>query len=236
VNQRVTSGLRYKVSFTYSKSTDNASVVIAQHSLAGPAVTMDPDDIDRDKGPSAFDVPRNFVANFTYDVPTGGSSGLAKTVLGGWQLGGIVTLQDGTPFTALVGFSRSRDLARSLADRPNLAPGASANPVLGGPNRYFDPTAFTLPPIGTYGNVGRNTLVGPGVELFDMSLVRIVPLSAHNRLDVRLEVFNVFNHANFGIPDNTVFNADGSIRGAAGRITTTSTTSRQVQLGVKYSF
>jgi hypothetical protein len=236
VNQRVTSGLRYKVSFTYAKSTDNASVVIAQHSLAGPATTMDPDDIDRDKGPSAFDVRRNFVANFTYDVPTGGLTGISKAVFGGWQLGGIVTLQDGTPFTALVGFSRSRDLARSLADRPNLAPGASANPVLGGPDRYFDPTVFVLPAIGTYGSLGRDTLVGPGIELFDMNLVRVVQLSGHNRCDIRLEVFNVFNHANFGIPDSTIFNSDGSIRGAAGRITTTSTTSRQVQLGVKYSF
>jgi hypothetical protein len=97
-----------------------------------------------DWGPSAFDVRRNFVANVTYEVPAGSTSGIARAILSNWQVSAILALQDGTPFSALTGFSQSRDLARSVADRPSLAPGARDNPVLGGADHYFDTSAFLL--------------------------------------------------------------------------------------------
>ncbi len=234
-NQRITHGLRSKVSVTYGKTMDDASAVISQHSTASPAATQDPDNPEGDRGLSAYDVRRNFVANFTYDVPVGDMAGAARALLGGWQVSGILTLQDGTPFTVLDGYSRSRDLARSAADRPNLKAGASANPVLGGPDQYFDPSGFELQPIGTYGNLGRNTMIGPGLQTIDCSVVRIVPLG-HARLDMRLEMFNLLNRANFGLPDASLFTTSGLLRGAAGRINNTSTTSRQVQIGAKLTF
>jgi hypothetical protein len=235
-NQRLSRGLRSKVSFTFAKSIDEASVTIAQHSLGGAATTQDPDDIAADRGPSSFDLRRNFVVNFTYDVPSPAGTGVAAALLGGWQVGGIVMLQDGTPFSVLTGFSRSRDLARSLADRPNLREGASANPVLGGPDRYYDPTAFELQPAGFYGNLGRNTLVGPGLATVDASFVKMTSLGGRARMDLRIEFFNLLNRANFGVPDITVFTTTGQVRGAAGRISNTTTTSRQIQLGAKLSF
>jgi hypothetical protein len=234
--QRPMHGLRSKVSFTYGKSMDDTSALVSQHSTASPATPQDPTNVHGDWGPSAFDVRRNFVANLTYDLPAGHLDGLARAVLSHWQVSAILTLQDGTPFTALTGFSQSRDLARSVADRPNLAPGASSNPILGGTDHYFDTSAFVLQAPGTYGNVGRNTLVGPGLETLDATVVRLLPCGGARVLQLRLEAFNVLNHANFSLPDANIFNSNGTVRGAAGRITSTSTSSRQIQLGAKFAF
>ena len=138
--------------------------------------------------------------------------------------------------TVLSGFNRSRNQANTFADRPNLRPGASNNPVLGGPDRYYDPNAFELPPPGQYGNLGRNTLIGPGFWDVDFSLVKITPVGERLKAEFRAEFFNILNHANFGLPSLATFNTDGTVRGAAGRITSTANTSRQIQLGLKVSF
>ena len=235
-NQRLSRGLRSKVSFTYAKNIDDASATITNHALGGAQTTQDPDDPRGDRGLSAYDVRRNLVVNFNYEVPSGNWTGTAKTVLGGWQFGTILTIQDGTPFTAQAGISRSGDQARSLADRPDLRPGANNNPILGGPDRYFDTSAFVLQPVGFYGNFCRNTLIGPGVVNFDFNLVKETQLSERMRLDFRAEFFNLFNHANFFIPDNSIFQTNGNVRGAAGRIQSTTTTSRQIQFGLKLMF
>src|SRR5581483_9035485 len=126
-------------------------------------------------------------------------------LIGGWQLGSIISIQDGTPFTALTGFNSSNDLARSTSDRPDLKPGARNNPILGGPNRYYDPNSFVVAPAGRYGNLGRNTLVGPGLVNFDFDLIKTIPMNERFRMDLRAEFYNFFNHPNFGQPDNTVF-------------------------------
>jgi len=235
-NQRLSHGLRTKVSFTYGRNLDDSSALVSQHSTASPATPQNPYNVDGDWGPSAFDVRRNFVANLSYDIAPGPSEGLVRTLLSHWQVSGILLLQDGTPFTVLDGFSQSRDLARSVADRPNPAAGFSGPVILGGPVQYFNPLAFVLQPVGTYGTVGRNSLVGPGLATVDATLVRLVPVGHGRQIQLRLEVFNLLNRANFGLPDPNLFNADGTRRGAAGLITNTSTTSRQIQLGAKFTF
>jgi hypothetical protein len=235
-NQRLSHGLRTKVSFTYGKNTDDSSALVSQHSTASPATPQNPYNVKGDWGPSAFDVRRNFVANLTYDIPAGSSQGAVHALLTHWQVSGILTLQDGTPFTVLDGFSQSRDLARSVADRPNAAPGFTGPAILGDPTQYFNPLAFVLQPIGTYGTVGRNTLVGPGLATVDGTVVRLVPIGHRRQLQLRVEAFNLLNRVNLGLPDPNLFNPDGTRRGAAGLITSTSTTARQIQLGAKFTF
>ncbi len=108
--------------------------------------------------------------------------------------------------------------------------------MLGSPDKYFDPTAFSLPQAGTFGNLGRSTLIGPGVTQLDGSLEKTFQVRESVRMQFRTEIFNFLNHANFGFPANSVFNSNGTYIGSAGVITTTQTTSRQIQFGLKIIF
>ena len=123
--------------------------------------------------------------------------------------------------------------------RPDLIPGESNNPVLGGPDRYFDLSSFTPAPNDRYGNVGRNTLIGPGFANVDFSLVKNFPVprvSEEFNIAFRGEFFNVFNRANFTLPRTTAFSSSGRADSRAGRITETVSTSRQIQLGLKMTW
>jgi hypothetical protein len=236
LNQRWSNGLRYRVSYTYSKNIDTALGTSANEATGLDDIAQDVFDLGADRGLSGFDVRNNFVVNLTYDVPGRNLPGAAGLILGDWQTSTIVTMTDGTPFTAVIGFSRSRNRGRTPTDRPNLAPGASNNPVLGGPDRYFDASVFLLPPVGTYGDLGRSTLIAPGLITVDLNLVRVFTLPKGVALHVRGDVFNLLNRANFGLPDRVLFEASGQPRPAAGRITTTTTTARQAQLSVRLVF
>ena len=136
------------------------------------------------------------------------------------------------------GFERSRSQAGTdLSERPDLRPGANNNPVLGGPDRYYDPNAFVLQPAGFFGNLGRSTVIGPGVANVDIGLVKETPFREGRAVQFRAELFNAFNRANFGAPVQVVFgNASGLPAGNAGRITSTATTSRQIQFALKFVF
>src|SRR5262249_25074182 len=112
----------------------------------------------------------------------------------------------------------------------------SSNPILGGPDKYFDVNAFSLPAAGFYGDLGRNTLTSPAFANLDFTLIKIVPVRENWKLDFRAEFFNFLNHANFGLPSNTIFNANGTVQGNAGRVRNTVTTSRQIQFGLKLLF
>ncbi len=236
ITQRLSRGLRAKASYSYSKNIDEASSVTGQEALGSPATPQDPENIRGERGLSAFDVRHNIVTNFTYDFPGSQLRGAWGKLAGGWQVGGIVSANSGEPFTALTGFNSSRNQFTSLADRPNLRSGASNNPVLGGPRLYFDPTAFAIPVPGFYGNLGRNTITGPGLVNVDFSVMKVTPMSERWKAEFRAEFFNFFNHASFGLPSNPVFNTNRTVRGAAGAITATTTTSRQIQFGLKLSF
>src|SRR5207253_5665400 len=123
-------------------------------------------------------------------------------------------------------------------ERPDLRPGFSANPILGGPDRYWDINAFALPAAGTRGSLGRNTLIGPGLANADLSLIKAFALAAKRTVQVRVEAFNVLNRANFAVPSGRIAftNAAGDVAPNWGRITSTTTTARQIQLGFKYLF
>lgn len=235
-SQRVSHGLRYKASFTYAKNIDTSSATVSFYATGSTNATMQPDNLRLDRGLSSFDVRRNLILNLTYDLPWQKSKNTALRWIGGWQFSGILSLSDGMPFTALTGFNRSNTKANVISDRPNLLPGKSNNPVLGGPNKYFDPNVFALPPAGFFGNMGRNTMISPGLANLDCTLDKLFPLTERFKLDFRAEFFNFLNRANFGLPSNTIFSSTGALQGNAGRITSTVTTSRQIQFGLKLQF
>lgn len=234
VTGRPANGFSFRGNYTLSKSQDIASTWIANDGLNDTRGVLDPTDIELDYGPSSYDTRHRLSFNATYEVPEWSGGGLAGAILGRWQVNAILNLQSGLVFTPRTGFSRSSDGTGGASDRPNLAPGADPHDaVLGKPEQWFDPTIFTLPPNGTLGNAGRNILIGPDLATVDVSIFRMIGVASGMRVQLRGEVFNVFNRANFGLPSNIVFNSNGTQRGAAGRIANTATTSRQAQLGLK---
>jgi hypothetical protein len=119
--------------------------------------------------------------------------------------------------------------------RPSWNPNFSGPPILGGPNEYFNPLAFIQPAAGTYGNVGRNVLQGAGTAQTDVSLAKRILITERLNLQFRVELFNIFNRVNFNTPNPVVYAAAAPAAPSptAGVITSTSTTSRQVQFGLK---
>jgi hypothetical protein len=201
---------------------------------------MDWYDRRADRGPSSFNANHNLTYNWTWDLPFARSlTGVVGALLKGWQVNNIGTLLSGTPFTVRNGFNRSGNLnttSFSMHDRPNVKPGC--DPILGGPDRYWDIACFELQPANTRGNSGRNSLTGPGLIAIDLALVKSFKVGLSRSFQFRAEVFNVPNRANFAVPSGQIAftNASGAIASNWGRITSTTTTSRQVQLGLKYIF
>ena len=180
-----------------------------------------------------MDTPHRFVASATYALPFGRSAtSRGMRLLGGWQVNGITTLLSGFPFTPQIGANRSGDGNTRNPDRPDVNPAFSGSALLRKQTQWFDPTAFSLPTVRTWGNLGRGTLRGPGLETVDISLIKNTSLTERIGLQFRAEAFNALNHTNFGAPNSIVFSGT-AISPSAGLITTTATTSRQIQFGLK---
>jgi hypothetical protein len=197
-----------------------------------------------DWGPSTYDVRNLAVINGTYELPIGhgkawlgDASGWAEKVAGGWAVSAILTLQDGFPFTPQLGYNPSNNGDSRDPVRPSYNPAFTGPIILGSPNEYFNPNAFLPPVPGTYGNVGRDTLTGPGLADLDFSILKNTHLTERVNLQFRAELFNILNRANFGSPNAVVFSsASPTPASTAGVITSTSTTSRQIQFGLKLQF
>lgn len=195
-------------------------------------VTLNPYNPRRDWGPSAMNIAHQASGNFTYELPIGrgkpwlnGLNGVADKLASGWQFNGIISLTTGFPFNPQTGSNRSGDGDTRNPDRPSLNPAFTGPVIIGSPNRWFDPNAFILPSAGTYGNLGRGALTAPGLADVDFSFFKNVQIWERLGLQFRAEFFNVFNRANFGIPNQVVFSG-GAISSSAGVITTTTTASR----------
>jgi carboxypeptidase family protein len=234
--QRLSHGLRGGVSYTWSKNIDTGPGFIASYANGELGVTENPFNASAERGLSPYNLPYNFTTNVTYDIPWS-KKGWSSRLFGGWQAGGIFTTHEGTPFTVSDGFNNSRSGDTNNPDRPNLAPGFTSDSIiLGGPNTYFNSHAFTLPAAGFFGNVSRNILKGPGFGNLDFSAHKSITVTERVRADFRAEFFNILNHANFDLPSATIFNSNGTYLGSAGHVSQTLTTSRQIQMGLKFIF
>jgi len=234
-------GLQLRGVYTWSKSLDNGATLNSSVASNSPGFVMNPYHIQGDWGLSTFDVRNVMSINATYELPLGhgkrflgDTRGWLDKFAGGWSLSGIETFQSGFPFTPQLGFNPANDGDTRNPVRPSFNPDFHGRLILGGPNQYFNPNAFVVPPSGTYGNVGRDTLIGPGLAELDFSLLKNTSLTEKLKLQFRAEFFNIFNSVNFNTPNSIVFTSAGTLPSStAGVITGTSTTSRQVQFALK---
>jgi hypothetical protein len=248
ITRRFNSGLSIISSYTWAKSIDTTSGIRNQG-----FDTLYPQNsycISCERGLSAFDTRHRVVTSVLYELPVGNGKALnitnrvANTVIGGWQTGGIFTLQSGMPGTLGIGGIDNASTAAGGYDRPN-AMGVSPyldNPT---PSRYWNPDAYVEAPPGQFGNVGRNSIVGPGIIGFDAEIHKVfqMPWKENHRIQFRFEAFNVLNHPNWGMPSLNILSGaarPGQPSTAAhqnfGVVTSTQGAMRQLQLGLKYSF
>jgi hypothetical protein len=247
IRKRFSAGFSVQSSYTLSKSEDTTQASTFFSDATNGTTTAFPEYIpDYNRGLSDFDTRHAWVVNFTVDIP--GTDALGG-VFSGWQASGIWNMRSGQPLTAFVQSNRSRSLWNpSLGpgigqDRPSYAPGyGPENAVLGRVDQWFNASAFVLQPAGTFGNTGRGDFIGPNTRTLDLALTRratFKPLGADGRLEFRIEAFNLLNRANFGPPALIAFAGtanDEAPLSTFGRITTTVTSARQIQLGVKAYF
>jgi len=217
-NQRLARGLEFNASYTWSKSLDYNSF------SSGGIIGQNSYDLRGDRGLSDFDARHRVVISAIYELPLRGNQFIA-----GWQFAVIVQSQSGNPVNIVTSNSTVNGVANTL--RPDVTGPIN---IIGSVDRWFDTSVFT--PVARFGNLGRNVVIGPGFNNTDFSIIKNTKLGEKLLAQFRAEVFDLFNHANFGQPGNVVGTP------AFGRITNTrfptgeSGSSRQVQLAVKLIF
>jgi hypothetical protein len=232
LDKRYNNGFTVLASYTWSKSLDYQS----QNGGAGSMIT-DPFNFFAYRGPADQNRTHRFVGSSVWDLPGGKlNSRFARTILGDWKLSGILTLESGRPFTIYASGNPMAGIGGISADLV----GTGGNPVLDTSRskgakvaEYFDVTRFADPTAGTFGNLGRNILTGPGFANLDASLVKgfRVPLLGEGGLaQLRFEGFNILNRTNFGLPDT------GLTSPTFGQLTATDGNARILQLAVKLVF
>jgi Carboxypeptidase regulatory-like domain len=242
LDKRASKGLTFIVNYTYSKSLDVSSAGSSNLITNEPITIMDRYDLKLSRGPSSFNVKHVLSANYLYQLPFGkGQSfvnqgnGVVERMVGGWVWTGNLLTETGFPFTPEVGTNISGTGDTQNPDVPNLNPSFHGSVIEHLVSQWYNPAAFTLPLAGTFGNVGRSSFVGPDLTSFSTSLIKHIPITEKVNLEFRAEGFNVFNHANFAAPTTTTFSGT-NYNSAAGTITATATTSRQLQFALKLEF
>jgi hypothetical protein len=231
-NHRFAQGFTVRGSYTWSKTIDDGDSLNATASGGEPALASNPFNLGADRGLANFDVRNVASISAVYALPFKGNR-----LVTGWTLNTIVTLQGGFPFTPQLSYNPSNNGDSRNPVRPFVNPAFTGSAIIGSPNQWFNPAAFLAPPSasGFYGNLGRDTLVGPGLATWDLSFFKDTHLSERTNLQFRAEFFNVLNHANFGTPNAVTFTPTG-VSPTAGVITSTASSSRQIQLGLKLLF
>jgi hypothetical protein len=256
--KRFSQGFSVISNFTWSKSLDDSSGIRTQG-----YDTLFPQNsycIRCERGLSSFNVPLRWLNSVLYELPVGKgkrlniTNGFANAVVGGWETGGSMIVQNGAPQTITIG-GVDNSITQSTYDRPN-ATGVSpynSNQITA---HWYNPAAFVEAPAGTFGNVGRNDLNAPGVFGLDADLHKSwnMPYNEHHKLQLRFEGFNVLNHPNWGGPQGNIL-AGAAIPGApagtphagfgvistlsglsAGSSGTPAVSMRQLQVAMKYTF
>jgi hypothetical protein len=235
MQKRFSHGISYLSSFSYGKSIDNGSGI--RTSVGDPLTPSNNYDLELETGPSAFDFRKRWTTSWIWELPFGqdrrfmNRGGVADFVLGGWQLGGILTLQDGFPFTVSCGPGNVQNGGGQCRPDPT-----GEDPQLPASERsrtqWFNTDAYVdriAPGPFRYGTVTRNSVYGPGIKSFDMSINKNFQIGS-DRLEFRVEVFNLPNVAIWGQPGSQLRTPNYGV------ITSTRMDSRQIQLGLKYVF
>ena len=229
VTKRLSNGLQFQAGYTFSKSLDTTTGGMPGNDCSAPggAVGVNPQDVNLDKGPSCSNVPNSFHFNYIYHLPGFTSDNFAAKFTQGWWLGGILTLNDGFPFTptsadrslsgssncslqtsstntfttTLSGTSYTYDYVPYNAATVNAAPFGTAT-------NWYNPLMFTDLPIGFKNTCPRDFMSGPPEKDFDFSInkdTKIKWLGENGGLQFRAEIFNIFNRANLGIPNGSTY-------------------------------
>jgi hypothetical protein len=237
------SRLQLQGSYTWGKSIDTGSATIAGDQFANSVSSLPWYDLRVARARSDFDVAQTFSARFTYQLPSPETLPHAWP-LKGWRLAGTYQASTGSPFTPVIAGDPLGTKSSDPYDVPNLLnlPGCQNPTNPGNPASYLKVQCFAFPnPVNILGHLGRNSIVGPGLSSLDISVFKENQLSVFSEvlnLQLRIEVFNILNHPNFAPPldHRTLFDATGRAINGAGQIDTTSTPSRQMQLGLKISW
>ncbi|MBV9441734.1 MAG: TonB-dependent receptor, partial [Acidobacteriaceae bacterium] len=240
LRKRFSQGLAYGISYTFSK---NFSDYV--DNLTGGSTPQYAYNYSLERSFSPFDTTHRFVANATYNLPIGkggmilNNGGLASSLVGGWQVNAIITLQTGTPFTVTAAdvSQTGGNHASRASCVGNAFAGASTDPsqIAGGnaPGFFINPAAFAVPVTGTFGTCAPRSFHGPGLENVDLSIFKHFPIGERFNIELRGEFFNSFNHANFTNPNS---NYSPSSLGSFGKVVATVTDPREIQLALKLYF
>ena len=244
VRRSFASGFQFRGNYTYSKNLDDGSAWNTSVSGNTPAFVEFPLDPKLDWGPAATDVRHAASFNGSYELPFGPhrrflahASTPVNILASGWTASAILAVQTGFPFTPQLGYNPTGNGDTRNPVRPNWNPNFSGALYPRTPQQYFNAAAFLPPAAGTYGNVSRDALTGPGLSELDFSATRNAHLTERLGLQFRAEFFNVLNHTNLQTPNEVVYtSATSGVSPTAGLVSATSTTSRQIQFGAKLSF
>ena len=229
--KRLSRGLQFRANYTWAKNLDVNSGLTGAQAQNQAQMVMDRNDLRRDWGPSALTPTNQASISWHYELPFGEKHRMTS----GWQINGITTLLSGFPVTPQIGANRSGDGNNRNPDRPSRNPNFSGSLLPRKQTQWFDANAFVLPGVGTWGNLGRGILRGPGLANLDISIVKNTAVSEKVTAQFRTEFFNALNHTNLGTPNPIVFSGS-AINPSAGLITSTATTARQIQFALKLIF
>jgi outer membrane receptor protein involved in Fe transport len=223
--KRFSDGYGFRTSYTIGEARDQAP----EHLNASSGRAQNSRDLESWEGPSDFDIRHRFVANFIVELPFGRGrpmlqSGPAAQILGGWTLSGIYSARSGRAFTVTQG---NNNVGADQTGLPNLTGDPEGPETVA---QWFNTAAFTQVPSGQFGNAGRNTLRGPGWITFDMSIQRRFEFTSRVNVNLRADIFNVFNRANFGLPERNI------AASTAGVISTLAGDPRVMQLSLRLGF
>jgi Carboxypeptidase regulatory-like domain/TonB-dependent Receptor Plug Domain len=245
IKKRMGHGLQVEGSYTFAKGIDTSSSSAASDQYRNSISTLLPFCMRCRRGLSDTDVRHNFTANYVWNIPTPESfTGVENAVLGNWELGGILTLETGTPFTVTIPgdpLGQNNGDPFQYPDR-SYGPGCKTAVNPGNPQQYVKLQCFSPPQYTTLlGNERRNSLTGPGLVGLDMSLSKNIPIPRifeGFKTQFRADFFNIINHPNFTSPNDNraIMDQFGNTFQSGGVITQTNTTSRQLQFSVKASW
>lgn len=229
VRRRYQHGFTLLANYTWSKNLSDAPDF--RSPMFEAAIPQDNNNLAAEKGPSC-DVRHRFALSAVYDLPGLKTLSWAKAATKNWQLSSVYQVQTGFPFTISV-FGDTANTGTALGENPDRA-NYTGQPIFGSgthkASQWFNRAAFSAPPAFTFGDVGRNSVYGPGLQTLDLALARDFTIRERTTFQFRGEFFNALNHTNLGTPDRFVNTPQ------FGTITEATTAGREIQLSARLSF